>query len=155
MNPVIGCIRREVQDFTRVFNDIHDDTMRFLNEADRLADDIITTYRCASQNLDSLLHRQQGNHGSSYRHDPVTTTYTSIIDGERDHTWRSRYNSFTGYDAGLSEPQAAYLHGYLDANTYLNDQHPRLATRFHNHVNHVSLGQSTRSRTATPRTRYV
>jgi len=79
---------------------------------------------------------------TTYQPSTTTTHLRDIIDGETSHTWNNRYHDFTDalpdtYDAR----DAAYLHGYLDANTYLHEHHDDLYSDFQ-----AALDDATRRR---------
>jgi hypothetical protein len=80
---------------------------------------------------------------------------TNIIDGDTDHRWTRRYDTFSAELPDIGFEEAAYLHGYLDAQSYLNDEHPVLAHKFHTSVNYDGLGYRTRSRSGTTRTQPI
>jgi hypothetical protein len=69
------------------------------------------------------------------RHE-TTTSLTNILDGRAAHTCNDRYNDFTDVlPDTYHETDAAYLHGYLDANPYLNEHHSDLLSDFHRSLN--------------------
>ena len=142
---------RDIQETTRRY---HDTTQRFLHAADRIADDIATTPwtpRCDTTYKGKWCDDDTDRLGTDwYRHDPATQRLTSIIDGADDHRWKNRYETFSDELSRLGTDQAAYLHGYLDAQRYLNDNHSVLAHAFHETVNYDGLGYSTPSRRTTP-----
>lgn len=144
-----------------LFNDLNQaahETSRFLDEAYQAYTEITTTYpELHDQTIDtyytttqSYLHSVRefattvdtaldATTTTGYQPSNTTTQLRDIIDGETSHTWNNRYHDFTDVLPDTYGAQdAAYLHGYLDANTYLNENHDDLYEDFQAALNDVT-----------------